>query len=158
MCTRTALLLFISCHLLNWEWQGLAEADNELGVETVRAKPCRRGHCSPEWLKGQSVSQCIWVWECVSRYKNSLRWYFNEIIPKLLPCHVGFNCFYRPQLFPLHVKPDGRCLSKSHSVHAWGMWLRTVKSDPSNVRNHWGCTVRCCSSACLSYFVKSHVA
>lgn len=52
----TALLLFISCHLLNWEWQGLAEADNELGVETVRVRPCRREYCHLEWLIGQSVS------------------------------------------------------------------------------------------------------
>ena len=33
----------------------MAEADNELGVETVRARPCRHGHCSPERLIGQSV-------------------------------------------------------------------------------------------------------
>lgn len=64
MCTRTALLLFITCHLLNWEWQGLAGADNELGVETVRVRPCRRGHCSPEWLIGQSVG--VFEGECVS--------------------------------------------------------------------------------------------
>lgn len=64
MCTCTALLLFITHHLLNWERQGLAEADNELGVETVRVRPCRRGHCRPEWLIGQSV--CVFECECVS--------------------------------------------------------------------------------------------
>lgn len=109
MCTCTALLLFITCHLLNWEWQGLAEADNELGVETVRVRPCRRGHCSPEWLIGQSV--CAFECECVSvAIKIVLLWYFNEIIPKLLLCHVGFNCFYESFL---HMqKRDRRRLSK----------------------------------------------
>lgn len=49
---------------LNWEWQGLAEADNELGVETVRVRPRRRSYCSPEWLIGQSV--CVFECECQS--------------------------------------------------------------------------------------------
>lgn len=97
MCACTALLLFITCHLLNWEWQGLAEADNELGVETVWVRPRRRSYCSPEWLIGQSV----FVFECVSvsLYKNSLLWYFNEIIPELLLLyHVDFNCFLNHSL------------------------------------------------------------
>lgn len=63
MCTRTAPLLFISCHLLNGEWQDLAEADNELGVETVRVRPCRHSHCSL-WLTGQTIG--VFEGECMS--------------------------------------------------------------------------------------------
>lgn len=60
MCACTAL--FITPHLLNWEWWGPAGADNELGVETVRACACRHCHCRPDWLIRQS--DC--VFDCVS--------------------------------------------------------------------------------------------
>lgn len=104
MWTHSALLLFITRHLLIREWQGLAEADNELGVETVRVRPCRRGHCSPEWLIGQSgyVLQC----ECVTCYKNSLLWYFNEIIPKPSLCHVDLNCFCKSCISMQNMNKD----------------------------------------------------
>lgn len=41
----------------------MADADNELGVETEWVRPCRRVHCSPEWLIGQSVRvfQCVFM-------------------------------------------------------------------------------------------------
>lgn len=57
-------------------------ADNELGVETVQARPCRRKYCSLELLIGHSVS----VFECelFSSCKNSLVMYSNEIILRLL--------------------------------------------------------------------------
>lgn len=56
-----APLLFISCHLLHWEQQGLAEVDNELGVETVRVRPWRRKCCNVECLIGHSGVMCRFV-------------------------------------------------------------------------------------------------
>lgn len=67
----------------------LPKADNELGVETVRVRPCRRGRRRPEQLIGQSVGafEC----ECVSlAVKIVCSGQFNEIIPKLMSCHDGF--------------------------------------------------------------------
>lgn len=108
--TRTALLLFITCHLLNWEWQGLAGADNELGVETVRVRPCRRGHCSPEWLIGQSVG--VFEGECVS---VSIKKVCSGTLRRsFLSCCSVVLVLIVFSTIPSHAKLDRRCLSKSH--------------------------------------------
>lgn len=82
LTTCAALLLFISYHLLNWEWQGLGEADNELGVETVRVRACRHGYCSPEWLIGQSVG----AFECEFVSVTIKIVCFGTLIRSLLSC------------------------------------------------------------------------